>query len=304
MTTIHDLAQVFLNMGIGVIPLYHRSKMPMVPSWHEYNHRLPIDTEYQSWFATDWNNYAVICGWTNLVVIDFDNIEYFNIWCLYHELNSTQYVASGFKVRTRHGMHVYLRTVAPAANDKRISRSGGIDVQAQSKYVVGPGCVHPSGHVYGPIGEMVFPVVRDIESVLPLDLFPRVAAEPVEFVGTAPEFASCDTEYQYDPFQAAMFATGEDLITTIKRRVRIESLFTGVQRSSADGRYLKAWCPFHNDKRSGGTMSFWIDTARQLCGCQRCGMKPMDAINLYARMHNVSDSAAVRAMAEEIGVWR
>jgi hypothetical protein len=49
--------------------------------------------------------------------------------------------------------------------------------------------------------------------------------------------------------------------------------------------------------------SFWIDTRRQLCGCQVCGMKPMDAVNLYARMHNMSESASVSAMAKEVGVW-
>jgi len=70
-------------------------------------------------------------------------------------------------------------------------------------------------------------------------------------------------------------------------------------KTSADGRWLAARCPFHDDKKP----SFWIDVRRQLCGCQVCGMKPMDAVNLYARMHNMSESASVSAMAKEVGVW-
>jgi len=291
-----QLTQRFLAVGIAIMPLYHRSKTPILSTWYPLQNQLPSEQDLYQWFPTDWNNFAVICGWCNLVVIDFDNIEFYNIWQLWHEMNNTQYVASGFRVRTRNGMHAYFCTEAPAVNDKRISRSGGIDVQAQGKYVVGPGCVHPSGHVYEAIGDFIFPVVSDIETILPLDLFPRVAVEKVEFNGIAPEFHSDHTEYLDDPFATSAM----DLISKVKASVRIETLFTGVQRSSVDGRWLKALCPFHQDKHQ----SAWIDTARQLCGCQVCGMKPMDAINLYARMHNINERVAVRAMAEDIGIWR
>ena len=295
--------QKFLAMGISVMPLYHRSKEPMLATWREFQTRLPTDTEYLSWFPTDWNNYAVICGWQNLVVIDFDNIEYFNIWKLHCNSMWVNIADVAFKVRTRKGMHVYLTTEVPCANDKRIAKSAGIDVQAQGKYVVGPGCVHPSGHMYESIGEMVFPLVRDVESILPLDLFPRVRVDDVEFTSSPIEFHSNHTEYPSDPFAIASMTTGVDLITRVKQSVRIENLFE-TRRTSTDGRWLAAWCPFHVDKRPGGTMSFWIDTARQLCGCQTCGMKPMDCINLFSRMHNVSESVAVSALAQEVGIWR
>jgi len=292
--------QRFLAVGIAIIPLLHRNKLPNISiiggTWEQFTNQLPTNTEYLLWFSTDWRNYGVICGWENLVVIDFDNIEYFNIWQLWHETQGTQYASCGFRVRTRQGMHVYLRTETPATNDKRVSKSGGIDVQAQGKYVVGPGCVHPSGHIYAPIGDFTFPVVKDIETILPLDLFPRVRTDEVTFNGVAPEFHNNHTEYPDDPFATSAV----DLISKVKASVRIETLFTGVQRSSVDDRWLKALCPFHDDHKQ----SAWIDTARQLCGCQVCGMKPMDIINLYSRMHNISNAAAVTALAEEVGVWR
>lgn len=285
-----DFVRQFIKMGISCMPLYHRSKEPVLPAWRELQTRLPTHTEYLEWFSGDWNNYGVICGWCNLVVIDFDSMFLFDLWREW--VSATQYGCTGFRVQTRKGMHVYLQTITPAANDKRVSRSGGVDIQAQGKYVVGPGCVHPSGFVYEPIGDFVFPVVDSVESVLPLDLFPRVRAEAA-YNGAQVVFERSDTEYLLDPFDT------RDLISKVKSLVRIESLFTGVQRSSTDGRWLKALCPFHQDKHQ----SAWIDTVRQLAGCQVCGMKPMDIINVYARTRGMSESAAVKALAQEVNVW-
>jgi hypothetical protein len=293
-----EWTQRFLAGGIAIIPLYHRSKEPILSTWREFQSRLPSDHEVLSWFPTDWCNYAVIAGWSNLVVIDFDNIEYFNIWQLWCRDLWVNIAEVAFKVRTRKGMHVYVTTETPCANDKRISKSGGIDIQAQGKYVVGPGCKHPSGHVYAPIGDFFFPLVSDIETILPLDLFPRVRADDVVFNGTAPEFKSNHTEYECDPFAQAS-NTGMDLISKVKASVRIENLFSGVERSSVDGRWLKALCPFHKDNHP----SAWIDIRLQIAGCNVCGMKPMDVLNVYARMHNISESVAVTELAREIGVW-
>jgi hypothetical protein len=148
---------------------------------------------------------------------------------------------------------------------------------------------------------MVFPIVPDIESILPLHLFPRVANAQTVFNGTPATFAPTNTEYQtFDAYQTAMFPSTMDLISKIKARVQIESLFAGVQRSSADGRWLKALCPFHADAHQ----SAWIDVQRQLAGCNVCGMKSMDVLNVYARMHNIDERAAVVRLAEDVGVWR
>ena len=157
----------FLKMGISLIPLSHRSKLPEDSltggTWSQYFTQ--SNTEYQLalWLSSGWLNYGVVCGWRNLVVIDFDLMEYYNIWKLYIGALAD----TAFKVRTSRGIHVYVTTSAPVCNDKR----RGIDVQAQRKFVVGPGCVHPNGTQYVPVGEMVFSMVADIESILPLDLF-------------------------------------------------------------------------------------------------------------------------------------
>ena len=300
MTKLEHAAQ-FLMRGISIIPLYHRNKKPVASliggTWEQYCAQLNTEYELINWLGSNWLNYGVVAGWNNLVVIDFDLMDYYLLWKLWGSNHKAinEIINAAFKVRTSRGIHVYVTTVAPACNDKRI----GIDIQAQRKFVVGPGSTHPSGATYEAIGEMTFPIVENIESILPLDLFPRVVSQHV--VGTMPivEMQHNNTQYQYDPFQMAMFGDHLDLISRVKQSVRIENMFTDVRKTSNDGRWLVTLCPFHDDHKP----SFWIDTRRQICGCATCLFKPMDVINLYARQHNISESVAVIELARELKVW-
>lgn len=289
----------FLKNKIAIIPIYHRNKKPDTSliggTWEQYCTTTNTEYELISWLASGWLNYGVVCGWNNLVVIDFDSMEFFNIWKLWSTSNDTQYVVdTAFKVRTSRGIHVYVTTAEPVCNEKRI----GIDVQAQRKFVVGPGSTHPNGTQYVGVGEMVFPVVENIESILPLELFPRVTREHV--IGSMPIVEMQHNNTEYDAFQMAMFSDHLDLISRVKQSVRIETMFADVRPTSNDGRWFVTLCPFHSDTNP----SFWIDTKRQICGCAACLFKPMDSINLYSKMHNISNSDAVIALAHELGIWR
>lgn len=298
----------FLKLGISVIPLLHRNKKPDAAliggGWEKYTTILSTNEEVYAWLASDWCNYGVICGWSNLVVLDFDSLDYFGLWHLWaRAAGLARVVETSFKVLTARGVHVYLRTHDAAANEKRV----GIDVQAQHKFVVGPGCTHATGTQYVPVGALRLVQVESVESVLPIELFPSVRPDAScgqtgaswNPLSTDDRLKSATNNTEYDPFQMAMFAGGADLISTVKSRVRIETLFTDVQKTSRDGRWLVTLCPFHDDHNP----SMWIDAQRQICGCATCGMRPMDAVNLYARMHNLSDADAVRVMAQELGVW-
>lgn len=301
-----EYAQFFNMLGIGIFPLHHRGKEPesklIDGSWRKYFDTPATELDVYNWLFSGWQNYAIVCGWNNLVVIDFDDVQYFNIWELWMS-DQPSYIRyafdASFKVKTCRGVHVYVSTVEPAVNEKRIKKAGGIDIQAQRKYVVGPMSVHPSGHVYEPMNDsFIFPVIFGIETILPLDLFPAIVAEPE--AGTMEPVRMAPIATEYDPFAAASRSiTDMDFITRIKSVVRIEELFPDRECTSTDGRWYSARCPFHDDQRP----SFWIDARRQLCGCQVCGMLPMDSINLYARMHNISESLAVTALAQEVGIW-
>lgn len=278
----------------------------MIRSWERYKTILSTRDEVTKWLFSDWQNYGVVAGWRNLVVIDFDNADAFEIWYSYF----TQYLlrvyeAMPYIVRTARGAHVYISCPTIAANEKR----RGVDVKCHG-YVVGPYSTHPTGAIYTPVTQYRLIDVFSLDTFLPVEMYPHV-------VNDAPR-ASCGqigalsagldnlskaknspTEYLSDPFAVASQAGSVDLITKIKSSVRIENLFANVQRTSADGRWYAALCPFHDDHKP----SMWIDTRRQLCGCNTCGMKPMDSINIFSRMRNVSESEAITMMARELGIW-
>lgn len=282
----------FLKNGISVIPLRHNGKEPdLILTWEKYKNILPTANDLNRWLYSGWQNYGVICGWCNLVVIDFDDRDSFSLWLEYH----TQYVGDElpFIVRTARGAHVYISLPGMSANEKR----RGVDVKVHG-YVVGPGCIHPSYAVYEALNDFHLVPITDLNSILPVELFPRVAAEPLQsFAGVPAEIRKAHTEY--DAFQVAMFGDHIDLISRVKQSVRIEDMFPQARRTSLDGRWLSCLCPFHDDKNP----SFWIDTRRQICGCATCLFKPMDVINVFARMNNLSDGDAVTALAKQAGVW-
>ncbi|MCX6057760.1 MAG: bifunctional DNA primase/polymerase [Chloroflexi bacterium] len=295
-----EFAQLFRTMGIAVIPLRHRGKEPashmMGGTWEKYKTTLPAEYDVMNWLYSDWHNYGVVAGWGNLAMIDFDDQQAYEIWKAYFVTLRGLY-GSPFIVRSARGAHVYIRLFGNYANQKR----RGVDVKVHG-YCVGPGSVHPSGAIYTAENfNFEFPEVYDLDTLIPTELFPHVAAAPCE----APvqlDFTPARKAVAYDPFEVANSASGValglDIVTKVKQAVRIENMFSERVQTSGDGRWWAVKCLFHDDK----SPSAWIDTRMQLYGCQVCNMKPMDAINLYSRQHGVVDSVAVRMMAAEMGV--
>jgi hypothetical protein len=296
-----EWAQLFLSMGIAVIPLRHRGKEPashmMGGSWEKYKTSLPIEYDVRNWLWSDWQNYGVVAGHGDLAVIDFDTMDAFGLWSDYYSILSKHGVIETvpFMVKTARGVHVYVRLHGDYNNRKL----RGVDVKIHG-YVVGPESTHPSGAIYTPLNSnMAFPDVYSLEMLLPSDLFPKIAPE----ASTGQIEASLDwsampklPNRDCDPFEAAAMVGQTDLITLVKSSYRIEDMFPSRIQTSGDGRWWAVVCPFHDDHHP----SFWIDTRRQLCGCATCGMLPMDVINLYARMHGVSDAVAVGEMAKMV----
>ena len=287
----------FLKSGISVIPLHHRSKEPMIKTWKPYEQQANTEYELIRWFSSNWLNYGVVCGWKNLMVIDFDDTTAFEIWFDYFLLlnkHETIYPMP-YIVRTSRGAHVYLSMPGgERANEKR----RGVDLKFHG-YVVGPGSVHPNGTQYAAVGEFRLVEVYSLDTILPLELFPRVAPAcgQTELFQEPAKIAQQHTEYE--PYQSAMFSDASDLISKVKSRVRIENFFSTTYKTSSDGRWLSTLCLFHDDKHP----SMWLDTKLQICGCNTCGFKPLDVINLYSRIHNLSNSDAITALAKECGVW-
>jgi len=295
-------ATQFLDRGIAVIPLRHRGKEPaselMGGTWERYKSQLPTQYDLRRWLFSEWQNYGVVMGWGNLAVIDFDDPRAYEIWQLWFSQIRGDDIYGGlpYLVKTARGAHVYIRLYGDYQNQRR----AGVDLKVHG-YVAGPGCVHPSGAVYTPQNTAYyFPRVFSLDTILPLDLFPLVSESAIERKATLPLAPIAVQKQDYDAFQAASGATeSADLIKKVKSYVRIESFFPEAVGTSMDGRWLAAVCPFHDDQKP----SFWIDARRQICGCHVCNMKPMDVINLYARMHTLNETQAVSQLAREIGIW-
>jgi len=105
------------------------------------------------------------------------------------------------------------------------------------------------------------------------------------------------------------------LVQEIKKRMTI------LEVCKSDVLHLKAtrpagWyvgrCPFHQpDSDPPSKRKFWIDArpGRQICSCfvPRCrtgnpGGRPMDVINYYARLHQISNRAAIFELADMLGL--
>ena len=292
MLDILSTALDWLAKGIAPIPILYKDKIPdgdILPlkydedsnliyrsngspkhTWEPYQKRLPTEAEVRKWFSTR-HNLAIVTGWQNLVIIDFDTFDAYN----------EAMPPATYSVLTARGVHCYYY-VDEAINGRKLD---GIDIKAGGGYVLVPPSIHPSGVPY---------VALDPGT-------PILSVERLDEVLDVPKLPLTDTEWNgIDKSKVDIWYAG-DLIGAIKTRYEILDMLD-VVKSSGRGWFM-ARCPFHEDENP----SFWIDSNRGLCGCFACMDKPMDVINLYARLRGIDNESAVYEMGKEIGwyeEWR
>lgn len=285
-------ALTWRNHGIATIPIRYRDKRPdgflLANGWEDYKTRLPSDTELATWFAGNLHNIGLIVGWRNLVVIDFDNLEVYARWLLWATRRGgiTQHVAErSYQVKTARGMHVYVYLPNPEQNRKL----EGIDIKANGGYVLIPPSIHPSGVSYlttNPGAPII--MVEALSDVIPADL---LVTDTEYLPGVAPGIAQQVT-IGNDPWSSAEHVPdpSRELVTQVRERHSILDFLQDVESTSANKRWYVAKCPFHDDKNP----SFWIDTKRGICGCYgACTPKPLDVINLVARLRGITNREAI-----------
>lgn len=277
MNLAYETAKRWIEAGFPVLPVHFMSKKAMVP-WEEFQTRLPSHTELTNWFYSSLRNIGLIVG-NGLVVIDFDVQEVFDYWLPGF---LAQYPSGTYMVKTRRGVHVYVHTEQPAKNyHGRI-----LDIKAERGYVLIPPSIHPSGYEYQVLLDVPVLQVERLEDVLPEYFMP--APEVSESVAST-RYVTCE-----DPWEMADNAGEVDSVQEIRARHSILSLLPDAKPSDRSGRWYVALCPFHDDK----TPSFWIDTQRGLCGCHTCNLRPMDVINLFAKLNKVSNQEAIRILGK------
>lgn len=143
--TAYEAACALREAGFSVFPLHARSKRPAIPSWKEWQSRLPSREQMEAWNATYPDcNWAVVCGSvSSLAVFDSDSPEA-EEWRRLH-VNS-----SPVRVKTSHGWHWWFRYPEDGLSNANLRFRDGVaaDVKAEGGYVVAPQSVHPDGTVY------------------------------------------------------------------------------------------------------------------------------------------------------------
>lgn len=257
-------ALLWHDLGIATMPILARDKRPALPTWRRYQDALPTNAELQMWFESGRYNLAVITGWQNLVVLDFDNRDVFARWLLTHR-------AETYQVQTQRGIHLYFYSQEPA----ECTRGEGWDVKASGGYVLAPPSIHPSGHVYAAVGcpseiaecRSIWDLVDKPELPLPL------------------RHNSTDT----DPFDAAMQPAYVGLsVQEIKARHSLASVL-GIAPSRRRT-MLKCPLPGHDDRNA--SFAVFPDDRFYCFGCNRYG----DVVDFVALRDNLSLAEAMRVL--------
>lgn len=139
--------------GWSVFPVRYRDKRPAIRSWTPYQKRAPTFDEMQSWFdRPERFNVGIVTGKVSgIFVIDLDSPEAI-AWAADH------LPPCAMRVRTAKGLHLYFPYSGGCGirNKVRTTFEGKaleLDVRGEGGYVLGPGSVHPSGHVYAREGK-------------------------------------------------------------------------------------------------------------------------------------------------------
>ena len=285
----------FTSLGLSVIPVYPRSKRPTI-AWHPYQEQVPTAEELASWFgAGSPYNAAVVCGGPRgLTVLDFDRQRTYRAWLRWAagDAGAREAAEATYRVRTARGIHVYLFVAdRPGCHQmgRGRRRDGKLrtvwgDVKGEGGLAMIPPSVHPTGVAYRAMDESA-PIVwvASLAEVLPELVLTPACPDPTYVVPARVVAAS------------SFLPAG--LIGDIKGRLDITSLVGDAHPSGDGGRWLMAHCPLHDD----ASESFWIDTARGLCGCfSGCTPRPLDVIGLYARLHGLTNREAIRQLTGQV----
>lgn len=255
MNTLTMTAQQWTDSGIAVIPVAYRDKRPTLPSWREFQRRLPTLDEIRRWFASRLTNMAIVTGWRGLTVLDFDQRPVYELWRDWSR-EAAPKARFSYTVETARGVHVYLFVDEPVPTMK----AGTIDIKATGGYVLAPPSIHPSGRPYRLLSDAPILRVGSLAAVLPPALL--ALAQPIHPPRAARPAPSDD------PWQAAMspvLPAGDR--TRIEAARAAHTLLELFPDARPRGERWVARCPLHDDRNPSVTISRDGRHARCWAGC-------------------------------------
>ena len=255
-------ALAWLRFGIDLLPAQPDSKH-LVAGFGPRLRHVTTPAEAKTWFQDRRCNLALVCGApAGLVVLDFDSsMAYLELAARYIEISST------LIAKTRRGFHCYFLWLKPLKS----ARIGDAELKADGACVMAPPSV-VAGHVYtwandeSPLLELPADLSLLSERSAPVVKKARGSARPA--------------------------AAGSPVARAKAAFPIVELVGASVKLTSdRDGRWYHGNCPL-----CGHIQDFWVDAQRGLWGCHACSAHG-DQINWYARLHNLTVTEAVRAMA-------
>lgn len=290
--TILTIAEYWTDQeaGFAVIPVPEREKRTNV-AWKQWQTNIPSDDQLQTWFTQE-GNLAIVTGHQGLTVVDFDDMQVYDNWRAFGEKNPFAQLVQRltYRVETGKGVHVYVR-LPEATKSRPLAKPDGtrwgIDIKSRGGYVMAPPSIHFSGRQYRAVnpGAMIMSISA-LSDILPPDMLIQDDFQP-----RAVPARKQATRDIWDQVMNPV-SMGQDTVKRIKDKYRLEDLLPEMQTTGSH-HYLTC-CPLHDDHNP----SMWVDTDQQICGCYAgCTGKPLDVINLYQRVHDLSNSEAIRELA-------
>jgi P4 family phage/plasmid primase-like protien len=254
------------NPDFRFILLKEKGKTPLEQQWQSTNN-YPYDDPILLEHISNGGNYGIVCGFGNLIIVDFDNKE------VQEEVE--QLLPKGFTVRASEFNHHYFITesidgkIKPIkVNDKHNNTLA--DIQGDGKYIVAPNSVHPSGSVY---------TVTD--------------DSPIPYIHYA-ELKACFKRYLGEDKQVVEQRKGGTMVQEIKSKISVPDM---LRRYGITTDKNPTECPFHSSK--GGRCFSFTDEVWHCFHCEKKG----DVFTLYMEKQAVDFPTALTELATDLGVF-
>lgn len=271
-----DAATKYIKAGLCPIPLWpDKRKNPHLKETLQFNTRLPTEKEWHTW-ANHWPtaNIGLVTGYhKNLCCLDFDDELSFDVWRAgvgtnYHAGDNG--TVPTWIVTTGRGYHVWFYDLNESGKSRLFVRDGlEVLLRAKGGYCIVPPSIHWQGRPY-----------KTLNNEKPY----RVAVDDLLAGWKEKQETTEHTEPMARPYLTDTKIGIADLVPPV------------VKHPNAKGAY-QAWCPFHDDKRKGGTPSAWVNPKEQRFGCNKCWPGQWwDVINVYAMLNNLTNGEAFKVV--------
>lgn len=215
------MALDYHDAGLAVIPLWRKSKRPLV-AWSEFQ-TTPPDRDTVTTWARRWPgcNWAVILGppSAGLIALDFDDAASYARWAAaWPDVAQAAPTAA-----TRRGAHVYL--VGPAGQRTASMENYAGEVKGAGGYVLLPPSIHPSGAVYQWRHGDLARYVPDIDDLRQIGI--HIKAPAVQRAPSGRAFPTNRTPARLKPCAAAVIggatAAGQRNVTAWRLALHLRS---------------------------------------------------------------------------------